>query len=159
MKNHYRLSLLAIFVLLLVSCSNNPIAEDVKTYPAVAKQIVILELSFEKAFKETKDTLQTNPQLAVGELETTLIPKSQELVTLVSNTEPKTAALNKLHHMLTDTIVKRHQALLTLQSAIESKQVEEIQMGVKALEDGIQTFNQQFLEVNKFLEKMRLDNQ
>jgi len=154
MKKIYTLLLLSA-ALLLTACSGNPVVDDLKTYPGVIKQIVIQEIAFEKSFNEMKAILKETPEPALEMLKVTLIPSSQTMITTMETGTPKTEALIKVHSLLLDAIQKRHNALTSLQSAIESKEVATIKSALAKLEETIEGFNKQFIEVNKTLEQLK----
>ena len=156
MKKTISLLLLTLVLIMLTACSGNPLVDDLKTYPDVIKQIIIQENAFEKAFNEMKALLKDQPEPALDLIKSTLIPSSQAMITTMENGTPQTEALVKVHKLLKDAIQKRHNALTALQSAIESKEVATIKSALATLEETIEGFNKQFVEVNKTLESLKI---
>ncbi len=157
MKKTVSLFLLMTLLLSLTACAGNPVVDDLKTYPGVVKQIVVLEIAFKKTFTEVKTALKDSPESALTLIKTTLIPKSQEMVTTSENGTPKIEALVKVHTVLTDAIKKRHSALIAFEAAVESKEVAAIKSATAKLEETIEGFNEKFIEVSKALEKLNLN--
>jgi flagellar motility protein MotE (MotC chaperone) len=155
MKKALSIIIIAVLLLTLTACSGNPLVEDLKTYPGVIRQIVIQEIAFEKAFSDMKARLKDQPEPALALIKATLIPSSQIMITTMENGTPQTEALVKVHTLLKDAIQKRHNALTALQGAIESKEVATIKSALATLEETIEGFNKQFVEVNKTLESLK----
>lgn len=151
-----KLSVILIFTLLITACSTSPLVQDLKAYPAVIKSLVNQEIEFSKAYTTVKENLTKNPDLAFKVTNETLIPKSADMVATAEKGSPQSEGLQKVHTHLLNAITTRHNALLALKNAIESKEAQYVQTAFETLEKAIAGFNEQFVLVNATLEQMKM---